>query len=87
MIAISQIFRWRYRLNGLVLRRQLKEGITNHTLTPWGSSLIVSHPPFLLRWGCFRVTAEIELPVPACLGRCNLWGGRSGSFWDRSRES
>lgn len=49
----------------LVLRPSIMEGNTNHTLSSWGLSLIVSHPALLSRWGCFRVTPEIEFAVPA----------------------
>lgn len=68
----------------LVLRLSKKEGIINHTLSSWNLPLIVSHPTFLFRWGCFCVTAEIELSVPARSGRYSLWGYRSRSFWNTS---
>lgn len=70
----------------LVLRPSIMEGITNHTLSPWGLSLIVSHPALLSRWGCYRATAEIEFAVPAWLRCFSLRGGRGGIFWDPSRK-
>lgn len=73
----------------LVLRPSIMDGITNHTLTclsPWSLSLIVSHPTLLSRWGCFRVTAEIEFTVPVGLRRFSLRGGWGGIFYNASRK-
>lgn len=68
----------------LVLRPSIMEGINNHTLSPWSLVLIVSHPALLSRWGCFRVTAEIEFAAPVWLRRLSLRGGRGGIFWNAS---